>query len=92
MPADMSPTPPVRPSQDTSARCGRASPAGWGEHAAFIDARGAAVSAAMLQAIAPQPGDRVLELACGPGGARPRGGAARRAPAARSCCPTSRPR
>jgi SAM-dependent methyltransferase len=40
----------------------------WGAHAAFIDARGVAVSAAMLQAIAPQPGDRILELACGPGG------------------------
>ena len=39
-----------------------------GRHAAFIDARGVAVTAAMLQAIAPHPGDRILELACGPGG------------------------
>lgn len=40
----------------------------WGEHAAYIDARGAPVSARMLELTTPRPGDRVLELACGPGG------------------------
>jgi enediyne biosynthesis protein CalE5 len=41
---------------------------GWREHADWADARGAAVTAAMLEATAPSPGERVLELACGPGG------------------------
>jgi SAM-dependent methyltransferase len=40
----------------------------WEEHAAFIDARSAAVSERMLDLARPRPGDRVLELACGPGG------------------------
>jgi len=40
----------------------------WGAHAAFIDERSAGVTAAMLEAIGPQPGERVLELAVGPGG------------------------
>ncbi len=40
----------------------------WGEHAAYIDARGAAVSERMLELTLPRPGERVLELACGPGG------------------------
>src|SRR4051812_32106614 len=42
---------------------------GWAEHAAYADARSAPLTAAMLAAAAPQPGERVLELACGPGGA-----------------------
>lgn len=42
--------------------------AGWGEHAAFVDARATAVVEAMLAATDPQPGERVLELGCGPGG------------------------
>ena len=64
---------------------------GWAEHAAFVDERGAAVTERLLELTRPGPGERVLELACGPGGV---GLAARRrvAPAARSCCPTSRPR
>jgi SAM-dependent methyltransferase len=41
---------------------------GWAEHAAYADARGAAVGEVMLALATPQPGDRVLELACGPGG------------------------
>ncbi len=41
---------------------------GWAEHADFADARGAAVTERMLELSAPCPGDRVLELACGPGG------------------------
>ena len=41
---------------------------GWGEHADFVDARGAAVAERMLDLSAPRPGDRVLELGCGPGG------------------------
>lgn len=41
----------------------------WGEHAAFIDARGAVVTERMLDLAGPRPGERVLELACGPGGA-----------------------
>jgi len=40
----------------------------WGDNADYIDARGAAVTARMLERAALQPGDRVLELACGPGG------------------------
>ncbi len=41
---------------------------GWAEHAAYIDARSAPVTAAMLRLTDPRAGDRVLELACGPGG------------------------
>ena len=41
---------------------------GWAAHADFIDDRGAAVTEALLGATMPQPGERVLELACGPGG------------------------
>jgi SAM-dependent methyltransferase len=41
---------------------------GWAEHAAFADARGAVVTEKLLERAAPQPGERVLELACGPGG------------------------
>jgi SAM-dependent methyltransferase len=40
---------------------------GWAEHADFVDDRGAAETEALLERAAPQPGDRVLELACGPG-------------------------
>jgi SAM-dependent methyltransferase len=40
----------------------------WAEHAEYADARGAAVAEKMLDLTAPQPGERVLELACGPGG------------------------
>jgi SAM-dependent methyltransferase len=39
----------------------------WAEHATYIDARGAAVTEKMLELSMPQPGERVLELACGPG-------------------------
>lgn len=39
----------------------------WGQHADYVDARGAAMTAAMLESVDPRPGDRVLELACGPG-------------------------
>ncbi len=39
----------------------------WGEHAEFVDTRGAPVTAKMLELTAPRPGERVLELACGPG-------------------------
>ncbi len=41
---------------------------GWAEHADYVDERGAGVTAELLAATRPQPGDRVLELACGPGG------------------------
>ena len=40
----------------------------WGEHATYVDARGAALTEKMLELASPKPGDRVLELACGPGG------------------------
>jgi SAM-dependent methyltransferase len=40
----------------------------WAEHAAYADARGAHVTEKLLELTAPSPGDRVLELACGPGG------------------------
>jgi SAM-dependent methyltransferase len=39
----------------------------WEEHAAYVDARGAEITERMLELSAPQPGERVLELACGPG-------------------------
>jgi SAM-dependent methyltransferase len=42
--------------------------ANWGEHADYVDARGAAVTDALLDLTRPQPGERVLELACGAGG------------------------
>lgn len=41
----------------------------WAEHADEVDERGAAVTEAMLSSIDVRSGDRVLELACGPGGA-----------------------
>jgi ubiquinone/menaquinone biosynthesis C-methylase UbiE len=41
---------------------------GWSAHAAFVDERGAGVTERMLASSAPVRGDRVLELACGPGG------------------------
>jgi len=40
----------------------------WGEHAEYIDTRHAESTAQILAAVAPQPGERVLELACGAGG------------------------
>jgi ubiE/COQ5 methyltransferase family len=40
----------------------------WGEHAEYADARGAAMTARLLELAAPRPGERVLELACGAGG------------------------
>src|SRR5438477_10375446 len=42
--------------------------AGWAEHAAFVEARGAGVTAKLLGLVSPQPGERLLELACGAGG------------------------
>ena len=40
----------------------------WDAHADYADARGAEVAERMLELAAPAPGDRVLELACGPAG------------------------
>jgi SAM-dependent methyltransferase len=40
----------------------------WGEHAAYADERGAAVTEVLLERATLRAGDRVLELACGPGG------------------------
>jgi SAM-dependent methyltransferase len=40
----------------------------WGEHAEYADARGAVAAERMLELTMPQPGERVLELACGPAG------------------------
>jgi SAM-dependent methyltransferase len=40
----------------------------WEENAAFVDARGAHVTARMVELARPRSGDRVLELACGTGG------------------------
>jgi SAM-dependent methyltransferase len=40
----------------------------WREHADYVDARVAGVTQRLLELSAPQPGERVLELACGPGG------------------------
>jgi SAM-dependent methyltransferase len=41
---------------------------GWGKNAEFVDSRGRDLTAAMLEAVGLQSGERVLELACGPGG------------------------
>ncbi len=41
---------------------------GWAHHAAYADTRGAESAETMLELTRPQPGERVLELACGPGG------------------------
>jgi ubiquinone/menaquinone biosynthesis C-methylase UbiE len=40
----------------------------WGDNADYIDVRGASVTERLLERAALRPGDRVLELACGPGG------------------------
>ena len=40
----------------------------WEANAAYIDGRGAHITARMLALTQPRPGDRVLELACGFGG------------------------
>ena len=41
---------------------------GWAAHADYLDARGAEVAERMIAVAGLAPGDRVLELACGPGG------------------------
>ena len=41
--------------------------AAWEQHADCVEARGAEITRLMLDATAPQPGDHVLELACGAG-------------------------
>lgn len=40
----------------------------WGDYAEYVDTRGAAITAKMLELAVPQRGERVLELACGAGG------------------------
>ena len=40
----------------------------WAEHADYVDACASMMTTAMLGPTDPQPGERVLELACGPGG------------------------
>ena len=40
----------------------------WAEHSAYADTRGAGVGDRMLALTSPRRGERVLELACGPGG------------------------
>jgi enediyne biosynthesis protein CalE5 len=39
----------------------------WERHAAYVDGRGAPITERMIELTLPQPGERVLELACGPG-------------------------
>jgi SAM-dependent methyltransferase len=39
----------------------------WATHVEYVDERGAPITDTMLELTRPQPGDRVLELACGPG-------------------------
>jgi SAM-dependent methyltransferase len=41
----------------------------WADHAGEVDERAAVLTERMLHRAAPRAGDRVLELACGPGGA-----------------------
>src|SRR4051794_34537482 len=40
----------------------------WDQHADYVDTRAEAATAELLDLSAPRPGERVLELACGPGG------------------------
>ena len=40
----------------------------WAANAEYVDARGVKVTERMLELAEPVPGERVLELACGPGG------------------------
>jgi ubiquinone/menaquinone biosynthesis C-methylase UbiE len=40
----------------------------WDEHADFVDVRSPEIADQMLALAALRPGNRVLELACGPGG------------------------
>src|SRR5690349_6982828 len=40
----------------------------WAQHAEYADARAAAITQSMLDLSALRAGERVLELACGPGG------------------------
>jgi ubiquinone/menaquinone biosynthesis C-methylase UbiE len=40
----------------------------WAEHAEYLEGRAAELNKALLDGVALAPGDRVLELACGPGG------------------------
>ena len=40
----------------------------WGEHVDHVEQRAEAVTRLMIDAVAPVPGDEVLELACGAGG------------------------
>ena len=42
---------------------------GWAQHADYIDERSAQLTQTMLERCQLAPGERVLELACGPGGA-----------------------
>jgi SAM-dependent methyltransferase len=39
----------------------------WAAHTEYVDERGAPITERMLELAQPRPGDRVLELACGPG-------------------------
>jgi SAM-dependent methyltransferase len=57
----------ARERRQLHAMWGSVAPA-WGEHAGYADTRGAAMTARLLELTAPRPGERVLELACGPGG------------------------
>ena len=40
----------------------------WAQHADYVDHTTAGITKALLELSAPQPGERVLEVACGPGG------------------------
>ena len=42
--------------------------ASWGEHGDHVEQRAEAVTQLMIDAVAPVPGDEILELACGAGG------------------------
>lgn len=41
---------------------------GWAQHSAYIDQRAARLTNELLALAGPRPGERILELACGPGG------------------------
>ncbi len=63
----MSPSRPRGTARATAATRGSGTAAGWGKRADRIRDWGLPVSVTMVDALALQPGDRVLELAAGPG-------------------------
>jgi ABC-type branched-subunit amino acid transport system permease subunit len=60
--------PPLDPMREHLHRMWSSAAGAWGANVDFIDDRGEEVTRQLLRATAPRPGERVLELAAGPGG------------------------